>query len=151
MTTPDLVDETDEKPEPEAKGLRAQNDSLRKEVRELKADKRDVTVAGLGLQTDTGLGLVLVEQFDKGDIALDEIASTATKYGHVVPEVAPQNPTAQRIAASHEALGNVEGASGSLAPPTEADALAKAESDKDFNTTIAMKGQQINEMLRPTK
>ena len=151
MTVKETISEEtpDEKPETEAKGLRAQNDSLRKENRELKAGKRDDIISGLGLSTEAGIGMVLVEQFDKGDLALDGITEAATKYGHVVPDKAPENPVAVAINQSQQALDGLQGAAGSLAPPTEIDQLAKAEADKDFNTTIAMKGAQINKMLRP--
>ena len=140
-----------DKPKEEAKGMRAQIESLSAENRELKAEKRDDIVAGLGLVTDSGLGMALVEQFDKGDLPLDDIAKTATeKYGHVVPDAQPPaHPQAQAIATAQAAVDNLDNAAGSIKPPSQDDTLAKAESEQDFNTTIAMKGARINEMLRP--
>ena len=151
MTTKETAEETPEgdKPKDEAKGMRAQIENLSKENRELKADKRDGIISGLGLKADEGIGMVLVEQFDKGDLALDGIVKASEKYGHVVPEVQPQqNPMAGQIAQSQQALDNIGQTAGSIAPPTDNEQLAKAEADKDFNTTIAMKSAQIGEMLR---
>jgi len=148
MTTEETP--TADKPKEEAKGMRAQIESLSAENRELKAEKRDDIISGLGLNTESGLGMALVEQFDKGDLPLDEIAKTAVeKYGHVVPDAQPaQHPQAQQIHAAQTALDTVGQTAGSIAPPNQDEQLAKAESEKDYGTTIAMKSAQIGEMLR---
>jgi len=150
MTTQEVEPTPEEKPESEAKGLRAQNDELRRKLRESDAREAGRTITGLGLDAESGIGLVLTEQLEKGDLALDGIAQAATKYGHVAPEEVPaENPQAVAIAQSQQTLENLQGAAGSIAPPTEAERLAKAEAEKDTNASIAMKGAQINEMLRP--
>ena len=147
--TEETTETTEVQPEPEAKGLRAQNDQLRKEVRELKATKANDTIAGLGLTLDTGIGLVLSEQFSKGDLALGDITEAATKYGHVVPEAQPAaHPEAEAIAQGQAALDQIGQTAGSVAPPTESDALAKAEAEGDYATTMAIKGQQVADSLR---
>lgn len=143
------AEETTEGTQPEAKGLRAQVESLSKENRELKAEKRDGIISGLGLEVTKGLGLSLVEQFDKGDIALGDIASTATdKYGHVVPDAAPPaHPQAQAITEGTERLEAVAQTAGSVANPTADDLLAKAEAEGDYQTTMAIKSQQVASMF----
>jgi hypothetical protein len=135
----------------EPKGLRAQNDALRAENRQLKAEKKDDVLKGLGLRADTGLGLVLTEQFERGDIALDQIATTAVdKYGHTVPEVQPPaHPAQAQIQQGYQALDGVAPAAGSIAPPTQSELLAKAEAEGNTDASIAMKSAQIGQMLRP--
>ena len=146
------ADETTEvEPQPEAKGLRAQVEALSKENREYKVKERDGIISDLGLEISTGLGLALVEQFDKGDLALGDIASTATdKYGHVValtPD--PAHPQAQAITEGTERLEAVAQTAGSVANPTADDLLAKAEAEGDYRTTMAIKGAQVAEMFNP--
>ena len=149
MADNETVETPEDKPEPEAKGLRAQVESLSKENRELKADRRDGIISELGLNKDSGIGMVLTEQFDSGDLKLDDIAGAATKYGHVVPDAQPPaHPQAEQIAQSQQALDAVGQTAGSIAPPTGDETLAKAEADKDFNRTIAMKSAQLGDMLR---
>ena len=149
MTTPDITPEPEAQPEPEAKGLRAQNDQLRQKVRDLEAKEALGTITGLGLNPETGIGLVLTEKLDKGDLALDGIAAEATKYGHVVPDAQPvAHPQAQQIQTAQAALDNVGATAGSIAPPSRDEVMAQAEVDKDFNTTLAGKGAQLTEMLR---
>ncbi len=40
---------------------------------------------------------------------------------------------------------------GSVAAPTQVDALAKAEAEGDHATSLAIKGQQMAEMLKPRR
>jgi hypothetical protein len=145
----DEVTETAEV-ETEPKGMRAQIESLSAELRDFKSDKRDGIISELGLDAASGLGLVLVEQFDSGALPLDKIAETATgKYGHVVPEVAPlAHPQAQAITEGTERLDAIEQTAGSIVNPTEGDVLAKAEAEGDYATTMAIKGQQIAALLK---
>lgn len=147
----EATETTEVEPQPEAKGLRAQVESLSKENRELKAEKRDGIITDLGLEVTKGLGLSLVEQFDKGDLALGDIASTATdKYGHVVPDAAPPaHPQAQAITEGTERLEAVGQTAGSVANPTAEDLLQKAEVEGDYRTTMAIKSQQVAEMFNP--
>ena len=146
----DEATETAEAEKPtEAKGLRAQVESLSRENRELKVKERDGIIAGLGLDKGTGIGLVLVEQFDSGDLSLDAIAETATgKYGHVVPTAPdPVHPQAAAIQAGTERLEAIEQTAGSIVVPTKADELHQAEADGDYQKTLAIKGQQLADML----
>ncbi len=146
--TEETTETTEVQPEPEAKGLRAQNDQLRKEVRDLKATKANDTIAGLGLTLETGIGLVLSEQFSKGDLALEDITEAATKYGHVVPEAQTAvHPEAEAIAQGQAVLDQIGQTAGSVAPPTQSDALSKAEAEGDYATTMAIKGQQLADMM----
>ena len=139
-----------DKPKEEAKGMRAQIESLSAENRELKEGKRDDIITELGLKNDTGLGLALVEQFDAGNLPLDDIAKAATeKYGHVAPDAQPPaHPQAQQVAQAQARVDDLGQTAGSIAPPTQDEMLAKAEAEKDFNTTLAAKGAQLTDMLR---
>jgi hypothetical protein len=155
MTTKEteIVEESkpEDQPKEEAKGLRAQVERLSKENRELKVEKRDAAIDKLGLKPDAGLGMALVEQFDAGNLPLDDIAKVATeKYGHVVPDPEPaQHPQAQQIAQGHQNLDDLGGAAGSIQPPNEQEAVAKAEADKNFDATLAYKSKQLGDMLHP--
>lgn len=141
---------TEEKPKEEAKGLRAQVEALSKENRELKAEKRDDILTGIGLDPNVQLGKALVEKFEKGEVSLDNLATVATdEYGWVPPDPAPQShPQAEQIAQGHEALDNLGSAAGSIAPPSEQDVLARAEAEGNYDAAIALKSQQLGEMLK---
>jgi hypothetical protein len=142
-------DTTEVESQPEAKGLRAQVEALSKENREYKVKERDGIISGLGLETTTGLGLALVEQFDRGDLALADIAQTATdKYGHVVQATAePAHPQAQAITEGTARLEAVGQTAGSVMNPTADDLLRKAEVEGDYRTTMAIKSQQVADMF----
>lgn len=129
------------------KGLRKQLEASLAENRELKAEKRDSILAGIGLSHETGLGKALAEKFDAGDVELDNLASVAVSdYGHVVPDA--QHAQAAEIQLGQAQLDQVGNVAGSVAPPSEKDALAKAEAEGDYQTTMNIKGNQVAEMFR---
>ena len=128
-------------PVSEGGGLRTQLEAALAENRELKGEKRDGIIQGLGLQTDKGLGLALAEQFDRGEIGLDAIASTATeKYGHIVPETAPPaHPQQQQIQQGQQQLDQVNAQAGSIPQPTVHDQIAQAEAEGRWQDAMALK------------
>jgi hypothetical protein len=134
----------------EGGGLRKQLEAALAENRELKVEKRDDILSGLGLESNSGLGLALAEQFDKGELTLEQIASTATeKYGVIPPAATPAaDPRVAQIAQGQQALDGVAQAAGSLAPPTQQDQLARAEAEGNTDATLAHKSAQLGEMLR---
>ena len=146
------VEASEEKPVSEGKGLRAQNDELRAKLRAAEARERDVILKDLQLDPAAGIGLVLTEQYDKGDLPLADIAAASVKYGHVVPDAQPAaHPQAQQINEGQAQLDAIGETAGSVAPPAPKDALAKAEADGDYATTMAIKGQQMADMLKPNR
>jgi len=135
--------------ESEGKGLRKQLETALKENRALKADKRDEVLTGIGLDPTKGLGKALVEQFDDGKVSIDTLQETAVnEYGHVIPEAIEQHPQAQQIATETARVEELGQTAGSVAPPSQADALAKAEAEGDMATTMAIKGQQVADMFK---
>ncbi len=128
-------------------GLRKQLEKALEENRGLKADKRDEILAGIGLDPETGLGKALAEKFDAGDATIENLAEIATnQYGHVVLE--GEHPMAQQIAQGQKQIDEVGKTAGSIAAPSQSDALAKAEAEGDYATTMAIKGQQMADMLK---
>jgi len=150
--TPEVEATPDEKPVSEGKGLRAQNDELRAKLRAAESRERDVILGNLQLDPAVGIGLVLTEQYDAGDLPLADIAAAAAKYGHVTPEAQPApHPQAEQIAQGQAQLDSIGQTAGSVVPPTPEDALQKAEAEGDYATTLAIKGQQMADMLKPNR
>ncbi|GAG00928.1 unnamed protein product, partial [marine sediment metagenome] len=55
----------------------------------------------------------------------------------------------QNITQGHEALDQVGQTAGSVpVTPTDGDVLAKAEAEGDYKTTMALKGQQMADMMQ---
>ena len=135
--------------ESEGKGLRKQLETALKENRALKADKRDEVLQGIGLDPMKGLGKALVEQFDDGKLSIDTLATAAVDdSGHVIPEAIEQHPQQEQITTETARLAEVGQTAGSVAPPNQADALAKAEAEGDYATTMAIKGAQVADMFK---
>lgn len=134
----------------EGKGLRAE---LEKRIASEKG--KDETIATLkgrllagsyaeiGLDPSKELGLAIANEYD-GETSTEGLAAFAKeKYQYVhtaAPEVTPQGA---QIATEQARLDQVGQTAGSVAPPTEADALAKAEAEGDYQTTMAIKGAQV--------
>jgi hypothetical protein len=65
-------------------------------------------------------------------------------------EYAPDNPAMAAIANGHAALDMIGQTAGSVPiTPSETDALAKAESERDNAKTLALKSQQLARLIRP--
>ena len=137
------VESTDEDP----KGMRAIISEQAAELRQLKGEKKDAILSDLGLSADKGLGLALSESFERGDVTLDNLASTATeKYGHVVPDAAaaPSHPQAAQVQEQQARLDQVGATAGAIpVAPTDEQRLLEAEQNRDNAQTMAMKGQEV--------
>ena len=82
-----------------------------------------------------------------GDVSADALAEYAkTEYDWEGSEESP-NPQAQAINEGTQRLEEVNQTSGSIVPPNESDALAKAEAEGDYATTLAIKGQRVADSL----
>jgi hypothetical protein len=150
-TTTETVEQTDKAEEKsEAKGLRAKLEESLAETKKLRADALVSAYEKLGLSTNDGLGKAIAKEYD-GEANYDALAAYAkNEYGHdpVVAEN-PPHPQSQAIAQGHQALEQVAQTAGSVpVTPTAGDALAKAEAEGDYATTMAIKGQQMADMMR---
>ena len=149
---------TTETTESEGKGLRGQ---LEKSIGTVK--DRDDTIAtlktqllaqayvDLSLDPTKELGKAIAKEYD-GEPTLEGLAAYAKEeYGYVPPAVATEvNPQVAVIGQEQAALDQAGEVAGSVpVAPTEGDALAKAEADGDYKTTLAIKSQQLADSLKP--
>lgn len=136
------------KPENEAKGLRGQLDKALASRNKYKGIIMEGAYGKLGLEFDSGLGKAIAKEYE-GEPDFDSLAAYAKEeYGYEPQTQEAEHPAQQQITQGHKALEAVGSTAGSVAPPTESDALAVAESNRDNNATIAMKGAQLREMMR---
>lgn len=136
-------------PKDEAKGLRGQLEKALKERDGFRNTIMADAYAGLGLDTTAGLGKAIAKEYD-GEASQEALAEYAkNEYGYEAPVVENVNPQAQAINESQGRLDAMGIQAGSIAPPTQADELAKAEAEGNTDVTIAMKGQQLDELLHP--
>ncbi len=157
MTTPETeAAQTDEdasiqaaKPE-DAKGLRKQLAEAHKDLAEANAKILTPAYEKLGLNPELGLGKAIAKEYD-GPASFEGLAEFAqTEYGHVAPDVEPDaHPQAEAIHTETDKLEQVAGAATSVVPATQGTELQKAEADGNYQTTLAIKGQQLAEMLKP--
>ena len=151
----DAVEETQETPDPdpdEPKGLRKQVKSLNARLKVYEDRDRDVIWKDAGLDTTTGIGKAIFQVYD-GEVSKEAITKFALdEYGHdvsVKEEVV--HPQAQQIAEAQQRVDELTSTAGSVADVTQVDALAKAEAEGDYTTTMQIKGQQIADMMRPRR
>ena len=136
----------DSKPE-EAKGLRKQLNEAHATIAKQRTDILTPAYAQLGLDPETGLGKAIAKEYE-GAASFDALAEYATKeYGHVAPEASPDHPQAAAVNLAQAQLDQVGEIAGSIAPVNRDDALAKAEAEGDYATTLAIKGQQVADSL----
>ena len=148
-------DTTTETPEQETgKGLRAQ---LEKQIglTKVEQDKNAVLTTqllanayqDLNLDPATGLGKAIAKEYD-GDPTLEGLAKYAKdEYDYEHTPADPTHPDAAIIAQGQAALDQVGQTAGSVVAPTEGDRLAKAEAEGDYATTMAIKGQQVADLM----
>ena len=150
--TDETTTETPEGQEPEAKGLRKQLNEAHAQLKVHRDRDMARSFGEIGLDPGKGLGKAIAKEY-KGEVTTEALTEYAIKeYEFEVPVTPdPQSQQAQQIAQSHAALDGVQSAAGSIAPPTQQDVLAKAESDQNYDTTIAIKGAQLGKMLRPNQ
>lgn len=135
-------------------GMRQKLKEMSARIRELEAEKE--TDAGefrsrsmaqaftsIGLDPQVGIGKAIKVTFDGEPEQLAEFAASEFEYEYGGQE----HPYARAIAQGQAALDQVGQTAGSIAPPTQADELAKAEAKGDHATTLAMKGAQLSALL----
>ncbi len=138
----------DAKPD-EARGLRKQLNEAHATIKQQRTDLLTPAYAKLNLDPETGLGKAIAKEYD-GAASYDALAEFATKeYGHVAPEASPDHPQAQQVNLAQAQLDQVGEVAGTVAPLGRDDTLAKAEAEGDYGITMAIKGQQIADMLKP--
>ena len=140
--------ETPEIPDDDPKGLRAQLNAALAENKDLKADRREAAFAEAGFDVTKGLGKAIDKEYTGVLTSEAVLAYAETEYGHV-NEAVSAHPEAGQITAAQERLDQAGQTAGSIpVAPTEAGALAQAEADGDYATTMAIKGNQVAEMMR---
>ena len=140
--------ETEAAPVEEAKGLRGKLETALAENRTLKAEKLSSSFTEIGLNPDEGLGKAIAKEYT-GEISTEALATYAkAEYGYE-GSVESTHPEAEAITGGTERLDAVAQSAGSIAEPTQGDALQKAEAEGDYATTMAIKGQQVAAMLKP--
>ncbi len=151
----DAVEETQETPTPdpdEPKGLRKQVASLNARLKVYEVKERATAFKDAGLDTTQGIGKAIFQVYD-GEVSEEAIVKFAKdEYGHdvsVEPEVV--HPQAQQIAEAQQRVDELTSTAGSVADVTQVDALAKAEAEGDYTTTMQIKGQQIADMMKPRR
>lgn len=101
----------------------------------------------LGLDPTTGLGKAIQKEYD-GDTSVEGLAAYAdNEYGYK-PPVGTDHPEAGVITTQQAQLDAAAQSAGSVTPPTELDALAKAEAEGDAATSMAIKGNQVARMFQ---
>ncbi len=137
------------------KGLRAQLEKSIAAGKQKDADNAglrtqllDRSYKELGLDPTKLIGKAIAEKYD-GEPTTEGLAEFAkTEYGYEYTPDPEQHPQAQAIALGHAALDQVGQVAGSVAPTSQEDALAKAEAEGDWGTSMAIKGAQVAEMFR---
>jgi hypothetical protein len=147
--TTEVASEPEAKEKSEAKGLRGQLEKSLVENKKLRSTILTEAYAKLELDTDKGLGKAIAKEYE-GEASFDALAEYAkNEYGHEAVEVAPDNPVVPSITDGHTALDQLGQTAGSVPlSPTDGDVLAEAESTGDYATTMAIKGQQMADMMR---
>ena len=151
----DAVEETQEtsdKDPDEPKGLRKQVVSLNARLKVYEDRDRDVVWKDAGFDTTQGIGKAIFQVYD-GEVSKEAITKFALdEYGHDV-SVEPEtvHPQAQQIAEAQQRVDELTSTAGSVADATQVDALAKAEAEGDYATTMAIKGQQVADMMRDNR
>ena len=130
------------------KGLRSKLEEALAEVKQLKAEKMVGEFKEAGLDPTKGLGKAIAKEYD-GEISKEAIQEYArSEYDWEPPVVEEPNPVAQAIAQEQAALDQAGRTAGSVVQPNQADLLAKAEAEGDYQATMNIKGQQVAQMFQ---
>ena len=124
-------------------GLRKQLESALAEVKDLKADKLTGGITAIGLDPTNQLGKAIAKEYD-GEVSQEAIAAYAKEEYGYEKAAAESHPQAGIITEGHAQLDTISEGAGSVpVSPTESEALAKAEAEGDYQTTMAIKGAQV--------
>ncbi len=146
-TTTEVVEEEAEKET--GKGLRAQLEASIAREKKLKSTILDSAYTAIGLDTSTGLGKAISKEYE-GEASQDALTKYAKdEYDWEPPEKEVVHPQAEAIAQGQEQLEQIGQTAGSISTPTKGDDLAEAEAKGDYATTMAIKGQQVADLLNP--
>jgi len=160
MTTPDIAQTDEDAPDAAAsapaeadtgKGLRGQLETALADNKKLRTDARARAFTDAGLDTSTGIGKAISQVYE-GEATQEAVTEFAKEEYGWTSQVAPDvHPQAQAIADEQTRIDTLGQTAGSVAPVTELDALAQAEADGDYKTTMEIKGQQMADMLKPRR
>lgn len=149
MADEETIETPDEKPTDSGpiKQLRAAEKAAKAEAKEY----RTLLMAGaynqMGLDPNEGLGKAIAKEYS-GKPTPEALAEFAKEEYNYTPAVESSSPQAQEIAAEQARIDQVGQGAGSVAPVTQQDALAIAEAERDNNTTMAIKGAQVQSWFR---
>ena len=155
MTTPEQAESHEDaldSTEPEAVkesggGLRKELERSNAENKELKADARARAFGDAGLDTTQGLGKAISQVYE-GKATAEAVAAFANEeYGWVPDTAIDTHPAAEAIQQGNARQEAMQQNSGTTAPPTQQDALAKAEAEGDTRTAMAIKANQVQAMF----
>lgn len=142
-------DEDSEPEEDKASGPKQLRDALKRsqdEVTRLRAIAMSSAYADVGLDAETGLGKAIAKEY-KGDPTTEALAEYAKdEYGYIKP-VGQNHPQGEIIVNEQARLDAVSAAATSIAPPSEGEALAKAEAEGDWETTGRIKAERMARMF----
>ena len=145
-TTDETTDAGDSGP---IKQLRAANKKVTEERDAMRVLLMKQAYVEVGLDPEEGLGKAIAKEYD-GDPTTEALATYAqSEYGHTKP-LGQEHEAAGEIAGQQARLDEASLTAGSVALPSEADALAAAEQGGDWQKTMAIKGDQIAAMFRPS-
>ena len=136
--------DTVETPDPdEPKGLRKQLAEANSTIKDLRGKELDRVFTEVGLQTEKGLGKAIAKEYD-GEITAQAVAEYAKAEYEWEGTTVSQHPEAQEIAQGQRALDAVAQGAGSVPlAPSEEQALASAETEQNYQKTLAMKGDTV--------
>ena len=155
MTTPEQAQATEDAPEstePEAAketggGLRKELERTKAELKESNIRERARAFTDAGLDTSQGIGKAISQVYE-GEPTPEAVATFANEeYGWVPTAQVETNPLAPAIQGGNARIEQVQQQSGSITPPTQADALAEAEAAGDYQRTMALKGAEVAAMF----
>ena len=148
IETTETPEETAEQPDT-GKGLRAQLEKANAELKGYRTAERADAFRDNGLDPEKGQGKAFARGYDGENTAEAVAKYLQDEYEYVFEAPEGEHPQAEAIAQGHAALDQIGQTAGSVpVSPTEGDVLAKAESDGDYKTTMAIKSQQMAEMMR---
>ena len=128
-------------------GLRKELERSKAENKTLRESVRINAFSNAGIDTSTGLGKAIAQVYD-GENTAEAIQKFANEeYGWVATQQVADHPAAQAIHEGNARQEQMQQQSGSIVPPTNQDALAKAEAEGDWDTTMAIKSRQVQEMF----
>ena len=139
----------EEAPKETGSGLRAKLEETLAENKRLKQNELNRAFDAAGLDPTKGLGKAIAKEYD-GEASAEAVTAYAKSEYEWEP-TAPVDPQVQQIQQGHAQLDQVAETAGSVAQLTPQELLAKAEAEGDVQTSMAIKGQQVAEMLNPQR